>query len=432
MTTICYIFIYLFETIISFIYFKNKYHVKRSKAFTLFSYFSMFLIQYLFNFMGIPNLNLAIFFATNFFISVICYQNNILQSLFNSILITALMLTSELCIFFICKLLFNTDILAYSTNSTVLLVEASASKLLYFLLTFMISKVSIKEKRNDLKSAKTIFLFLLPIASILLLIGIAYTTENYKLNNYVYMIFSIATMLLIYSNIIVFWVHESILKTQYENTELRLQQQKSEIDTEYYSILQNQYENSNILIHDIKRHLLSIKELSLENNYDRINQYIDNLYDGYQIKYIKKYSDNKLMNTIINRYVTVCKENGIDFHCDIRDIDFSFISDNNLTSLFDNLLENALEASLNACNKKIELIVKLTNTNFISINIWNYCSNVPNLKKGKLLTTKENKSTHGFGIKSIERIVNEYDGNINFSFDNETMKFTLTVVFKIK
>lgn len=151
----------------------------------------------------------------------------------------------------------------------------------------MISKVSIKEKRNDLKSAKTIFLFLLPIASILLLIGIAYTTENYKLNNYVYMIFSIATMLLIYSNIIVFWVHESILKTQYENTELRLQQQKSEIDTEYYSILQNQYENSNILIHDIKRHLLSIKELSLENNYDRINQYIDNLYDGYQIKYIK-------------------------------------------------------------------------------------------------------------------------------------------------
>lgn len=99
MTTICYIFIYLFETIISFIYFKNKYHVKRSKAFTLFSYFSMFLIQYLFNFMGIPNLNLAIFFATNFFISVICYQNNILQSLFNSILITALMLTSELCIF---------------------------------------------------------------------------------------------------------------------------------------------------------------------------------------------------------------------------------------------------------------------------------------------------------------------------------------------
>lgn len=432
MANICYIFVYVFECIISFIYFENKYILKTSKVFTLTSYFIMFSIQYLCNFIGIPNLNLAIFFLTNFLISIICYQSNILQSIFNSVLITVLMLTSELCVFYICKLLFHTDILSYSTNSAVLLVEASASKLLYFLLAFIISKISIKEKRIDFKSTNTIFLFLLPIASILLLMGIAYTTENYELSNYVYIIFSISTVLLIYSNIIVFWVHEFTLKTQYENTELRLQQQKSEIDKEYYSILQQQYENSNILIHDIKRHLLSIKELLLENSPERINQYIDNLYTEYQIKYIKKYSDNKLINAIVNRYVAVCKENSIDFHCDIRNIDFSFITDNNITSLFDNLLENAVEASLNALDKKIELTVKQTNTNFVAINIWNYSLDIPNLKNGKLITTKENKLTHGYGIKSIERIVREYNGNINFSFDKDTMKFTSTVVLKIK
>lgn len=112
------------------------------------------------------------------------------------------------------------------------------------------------------------------------------------------------------------------MKTQYENTALKLQKQKSEIDTEYYSILQNQYENSNILIHDIKRHLLSIKELSNEKDFESINKYIDSLYEDYQIKYLKKYSDNKLINAIINRYVSACKDKEIDFYCDIRDIDF--------------------------------------------------------------------------------------------------------------
>ena len=125
-----------------------------------------------------------------------------------------------------------------------------------------------------------------------------------------------------YSNIVVFLVHEDVLKTQYENTALKLQKQKSEIDTEYYSILQNQYENSNILIHDIKRHLLSIKELSNEKDFESINKYIDSLYEDYQIKYLKKYSDNKLINAIINRYVSACKDKEIDFYCDIRDIDF--------------------------------------------------------------------------------------------------------------
>lgn len=431
MTCVCYILVYIFETIISYIYFENKYSVRKSKKYIFFAFLGMFIFQYSCNFVGVPNLNLAIFFATNFAVSFICYQCRVIQALFNSILLSALMLTSELCIFYIFKLLFNTEIMAYSTNETVLLVEASVSKLLYFLLAFILSKTSIKEKSLNFKLTKTFFLFLLPIASILLLIGIAYTTENYTLNNYVYTLFSIATILLIYSNIIVFWVHEATLKTQYENMELQLQKQKSEIDTEYYSILQEQYENSNILIHDIKRHLLSIKELSCENDYKGINSYIDNLYGSYQIKRLKKYSNNKLVNAIINRYALTCAKNGIEFYCDIRDIDFSFLSDNNLTALLDNLLENAVEAVIKSDKKIIELTIKPTNLNFVTIHIENSCSSEPTLKGGKPLTTKENKSLHGYGIKSIERIAKEYNGDIDYFFDKEEMLFTFKVILKI-
>lgn len=119
--------------------------------------------------------------------------------------------------------------------------------------------------------------------------------------------------------------------------------------------MQNQYENSNILIHDIKRHLLSIKELSNEKDFESINKYIDSLYEDYQIKYLKKYSDNKLINAIINRYVSACKDKEIDFYCDIRDIDFSCISNNDITSLLDNILENALEERKMPITRKLSL-----------------------------------------------------------------------------
>lgn len=192
-----------------------------------------------------------------------------------------------------------------------------------------------------------------------------------------------------YANITVFWVHESVIKTQRKNTELQLQAQKAELDTEYYTILQNQYENSNILIHDIKRHLLSIKELANENDCDGIEHYIENLYSEYEVKNIKKYSNHKLVNAIINRYAKVFSDSGITFNCDIRNIDFSFIANNDLTSLLDNLLENALEASRDSEEKKVELLITPTNVNYISLTLNNSCSTTPNIKKRQTDYNKE-------------------------------------------
>lgn len=256
---------------------------------------------------------------------------------------------------FLVMVTFNIDIKGITENGMIFFLLSGSSQLFFFFIAYFVSKISVKENKENLKLNKTDMLFFLPMASILIICGMSYISLNYKLDEFTYVLFAVGALLLMYSNIVVFLVHEDVLKTQYENTALKLQKQKSEIDTEYYSILQNQYENSNILIHDIKRHLLSIKELSNEKDFESINKYIDSLYEDYQIKYLKKYSDNKLINAIINRYVSACKDKEIDFYCDIRDIDFSCISNNDITSLLDNILENALEATQNADNKKLSL-----------------------------------------------------------------------------
>lgn len=97
----------------------------------------------------------------------------------------------------------------------------------------------------------------------------------------------------------------------------------------------------------------------------------------------------------------------------------------------DNLLENAVEAAKDSIEKTIDISIKKTNINFISILVKNSCSYIPNIKKGELLTTKQNKLIHGFGLKSIKKIIKNYNGAINYNFDQNEMFFTITVILKI-
>lgn len=431
MTVIVNILIYIFEALISLLYFGNKFEKRINKWIIILLLTISAAAQFSISQLGVPLCNILSFILFNFLICYICFQTKITQAIFNTAILAVTMLITELIIVYVSKYVLGIGVLAHSENELIFTIQSICSKLLYFLTTYLLSKLSTSENRYDSIKAKSFLLLLLPVSSIVILHGIARSAEKYPFDNNMFIMLIISGILLMYSNIAVFWVHESLIKTQRENTELQLQAQKAELDTEYYTLLQNQYENSNILIHDIKRHLLSIKELAHENDCDGIEHYIENLYSEYEVKNIKKYSNHKLVNAIINRYAKVFLDSGITFNCDIRNIDFSFIADNDLTSLLDNLLENALEASRDSEEKKVELLITPTNVNYISISLNNTCSTAPNIKNGKLITTKKKSAPHGYGIKSIMRIADKYDGNVSFDYNNEVLLFYIKIVLKL-
>ena len=299
MSYLCYLIAYVFEAVISYIYFGNKFKKKRKKYELMFVYFFSIAIQFVISLFKIPNVNLITFIICNFLICFAAYEVNISQSIFNSVLLGTLMLITELVILYSYRFLFRVDIVAHTTNNYVLIIQLMSAKILYFTIAYSLSKLSKQEGKIPVAVLKELLLYILPIASILLLLGLIYITETTNTNDFVYVLFSITAVLLLMSNIIVFWVHESVIKAQIVNAELQLHNQKSEIETSYYNLLQSQYEKSNILIHDIKHHLLSIQELSNQYDYKRINQYINNLYEEYNIINNQTYSNNKLINAII-------------------------------------------------------------------------------------------------------------------------------------
>ena len=202
-----------------------------------------------------------------------------------------------------------------------------------------------------------------------------------------------------------------------KNTE-KGEKQKEKINKEYYTELEKQYNSSNILIHDITKCLLNIRALSNEKDNEKIIEYIDSIYNGYEIKFLKQYSNNKLVNVIASRYAHLCDDEMISIEIDIRNIDFSFMNDCDLTALLDNLLENAYEAARKSKKKEIELKIDIRNEKYILFHITNSCDTEPKMIGNFYLSTKNDNNLHGIGLKSISRIIKRYSGKINCDYNN--------------
>ena len=431
MNTICYLFIFIFEQFISYLYLKSKYEFKRKAWIIFISYFISFVVQYTTNFFNSPYLNLLSFFICNLSIVLICFSSTLKQSLFDVVLLEGIMITTEVVIMYLFSSILEIDLLECKNNELIIFLETAATKILYFIIAYIISRFSKKaDKYKSVINKYSVLLFLMPVSSILVISSYAYLSFNYNVNKTTNFLFTFSSLIMLISNIIIFIIHERIIDVLIKNTELELEQQKLHINEEYYLELEKQYDSSNILIHDIKKCLGNIKGLLLQNDNSKAIEYIDSIYDGYDIKQIKKYSNNKLINVIVSRYAQLCYNNNIEFSADIRDVNFSFIKDSEITALFDNLFENAFEATKKCPNKFINIEVDYRNENYIFIKMLNSINNKPLFQNGVPITTKKDKKGHGIGIKSILKIVKKYHGNLDYNYVENENIFITTILLK--
>lgn len=240
----------------------------------------------------------------------------------------------------------------------------------------------------------------------------------------------ICNLLSLLSNIVVFYVHDKTVKTNRKYTELLLTQQKEYNSVSYYKLLKEQNENSKVLIHDITKHLNSLKMLSMNSNAD-IVEYIDNIENDFDIMNPIDYSNNALLNLITNRYYKICKNENISFDINIQNTHLNFMSEPDITALFDNLLANATEAAIQSEKKFINFSVDIRNSNFLVISISNSSDQKPIRINENIISSKNIAGMHGIGIKSIKRVTKKYDGIISMEYNTEQKIFLTTITFQI-
>lgn len=419
------IFTYFVEALIVYSYAKSLYKEKNRTLIT----FGIILVAYsvlllIFKFIYSNEIfNIFSIFVVNISIIFFLYKSSFKSAIFHGFALGLCQFLSEFFTAYITAMILNVTT-EESVNSYFEL-GAISSMIIYFLLTRMLSKFSVRE--NDSRSwGKWFSLSLLPIGSFFVLISFRIITANISLNpsENTFLIIAVSFLLLI--NIIVYMIYERAEENNQKLLELELTNQKNDIDMQYLNLIEKKNETMNIMVHDYKNHMIAISNMSEQIE---IKNYIDNM-----LGEITKYNQigktkNRLLDVILSKYTSLCKEKEIKFETDIMSDNLKFINDFDLSTLFNNLLDNAVEAASKSTIKFIHLEIANSLNSYHKITVINSSDSEPNGKNGNLITTKKNKAAHGFGTKSIRKIVKKYHGEINWEYNKEEKQFKLIILF---
>lgn len=192
-----------------------------------------------------------------------------------------------------------------------------------------------------------------------------------------------------------------ILKTNSLQGELDLANQKANMQYRYYEEMEQKYQESRKVIHDMRNHLLAIEQLQRSGEEERARKYIEDVHQMLNAFGHKYYTDNRLLNIILNDKEKTAKREQVAFGAKIGAIELDGMKDSDLTTIFANLLDNAIEAAKESKEKEVLLRADSVHE-FNVIRIENTVS----LQQGK-------KEGHmGVGLENVKRVLNKYDGSL--------------------
>ncbi|MDE5825499.1 MAG: ATP-binding protein [Lachnospiraceae bacterium] len=223
------------------------------------------------------------------------------------------------------------------------------------------------------------------------------------------------------------------VQTAYHAQELEMRQA-------YYRDRISDEERVRSVYHDLKNHLLVLQAQA--GNGQEVQSSIQGLQD--QIQEYENYyqTGNEILDIIIRDKARAAQERQIDFAAAISFADGAFIEPLDISAIFGNALDNAIEASEKLseeeriitvkANRVRELLVIMVENNALleadsQKNIFGERMEKNILMKNR--TTKEDAFAHGFGLSNIRNAVQKYDGQCSVKAGEG--KFTLKMVIPI-
>lgn len=130
---------------------------------------------------------------------------------------------------------------------------------------------------------------------------------------------------------------------------------------------------------------------------------------------------NTTLDIILTEKGIFCNKHHIKLLPMIDGSAIDFMPPQDIYPLFSNIIDNAIECLCKVPDEE-KRVIDLSVTrqgSMISISCANYCEEPPVFSEGIPMTTKEDTTQHGFGVKSIRYLVQKYGGNVAFDWSDQ-------------
>ena len=183
-------------------------------------------------------------------------------------------------------------------------------------------------------------------------------------------------------------------------------------------IIKNLYNEVKITKHDMK-HVYEMLGYYIKNHeYTKLSKFIDDKQENINKVPVLIQTDNEIVNMILNNKIMKAYSHNLNVEFEVSLKKEIFINDCDINDLLSNALDNAIDYNIENGNIQIKIIQEEA---YIYISIKNSTEN-------KEMLTKKNITDHGFGIKSIKRICNKYNGVMETSLKNTEFTLQITLL----
>ncbi len=184
-----------------------------------------------------------------------------------------------------------------------------------------------------------------------------------------------------------------------------------------------------ILKHDLRNHLQVIQEMCNTKQYAQMESYISELSGNPMLSKSFCITGNHAADTVISIKKAYADNVGIRLKCDGNFAWLNNLSPIDVCAVFSNLLDNALEGSIDAVDPYI-LIKGNDHAHFYTLIISNSVPENIKIKNNTVKTSKNDRKHHGLGLSSINSVIRKYNGS--YTLKCQDMVFYVQAVFPKK
>ena len=224
-----------------------------------------------------------------------------------------------------------------------------------------------------------------------------------------------SSLLILAMNIIVFKLYINLSKEKELQKYNTVYEQQLEICNQHMQEKENVMMNLRNARHDMKHHFIVLMEM-LENNENQLaTEYLGKLVDMDILNSgaISR-TDNIVVDSLLNAKYSVALKSNIKFETNIQIPMQLPFSGADISILLGNILDNAIEASMEIeeQDRFIKFYMKFEH-NILIITVINAFNGVLlRNKSGKIITKKGDTRNHGIGLESVQKVANKYHGSV--------------------
>lgn len=226
----------------------------------------------------------------------------------------------------------------------------------------------------------------------------------------------------------------TILRSLWRQMTLYNNQQQVEHQRQDYNAILQKMEMEKIYRHDMRHHLLVLEAMLQQNDSANARIYINELNGRLTGLAQKVWSANMPVNAVLAAYMAKAKTADCKIQLNVNIPAKLPYDEMDLCIIIGNALDNAIQACRNitdTAQRKIDFQLDLSDNQRLRLSISNACPQPPKFNKDGLPIQTIPKDGHGFGLRSIKHLANQYGGLLNCQWANATFQLNI-VLFPLK